>query len=289
MAGRNSAPGSDVSGGREPERYDNLALRVGSALVLIPLALAAAYLGGWPFAIFWAIAALAVLWEWTMLVAGRGNHLIIAVAAAAIVVAVFIFERGRPGIAILIIMLGAIAAAIFAPTERRGWVIGGVCYAGAMFIAPVLLSADGHLAFIALTYLFAIVWSTDIFGYFAGRAIGGARLAARISPKKTWAGAIAGAMAGVCAGVIVGKAAGLENLLALGFLALLLTAAAQAGDLLESFIKRHFGAKDASNLIPGHGGVMDRLDGFWAAALAGAMIGVARGGFDSAARGLMLW
>jgi len=219
----------------------NLMLRIVSAAVLGPIAIAAAYFGGWPFALFWVAAAAAVLWEWTKLVTG------------------------------LI------------------WTIAGIGYAGIMLLAPLLLRTDNTYGFLALVLLFAIVWTTDILGYFAGRAIGGPKLLPAISPKKTWSGAIAGTLGAMIVAVLVANYFGAFNTTAIAIIALLLSIMAQLGDLLESWVKRQFGAKDASHLIPGHGGVMDRLDGFWAAALVGCMIGLLHGGFDGAARGLLVW
>jgi phosphatidate cytidylyltransferase len=216
-------------------------LRIVSAAVLGPIAIAAAYFGGWPFAVFWAAAAAAVLWEWTKLVTG------------------------------LI------------------WTIAGIGYAGIMLLAPLLLRADNTYGFLALVLLFAIVWTTDILGYFAGRAFGGPKLLPAISPKKTWSGAIAGTLGAMIVAVLVANYFGAFNTTAIALIALLLSIMAQLGDLLESWVKRQFGAKDASHLIPGHGGVMDRLDGFWAAALVGCVIGLLHGGFDGAARGLLVW
>jgi phosphatidate cytidylyltransferase len=162
----------------------------------------------------------------------------------------------------------------------------------------MLLRADAQYGLFTIVLLFAIVWTTDVFAYFAGRAIGGPKLAPSISPKKTWAGALAGALGAMLIALLVarfaasllssGPAASLDQG-TIAIIGLLLSVLAQLGDLLESWVKRQFGAKDASALIPGHGGVMDRLDGFWAAALAGCAVGVLRGGFDNAARGLLVW
>ncbi|MDI1343707.1 MAG: phosphatidate cytidylyltransferase, partial [Pseudolabrys sp.] len=130
---------------------------------------------------------------------------------------------------------------------------------------------------------------TDIFGYFAGRAIGGPKLLPGVSPKKTWSGAIAGTLGAMIVAVGIASLFGSFHAGTVAVVALLLSVCAQIGDLFESFVKRQFGAKDSSQLIPGHGGVMDRLDGFWAAALAGCLIGVLRGGVGDAARGLLIW
>jgi phosphatidate cytidylyltransferase len=268
----------------------NLALRILSAAVLAPLAIAAAYVGGWPFAVFWAIAGIAVLWEWIALVAGAGNRPTFSSCAGALAVAALVAVRGRPVAAILVVALGALAATIFAHRGRRLWIVCGVLYAAALVLAPVLLRADADDGFLAIVLLFAIVWTTDVLGYFAGRAIGGPKLAPAISPKKTWSGAVAGALGAMIVAVVGARLAGAFDPKAIAGVAFALSVLSQAGDLLESWIKRRFGAKDASRLIPGHGGVMDRLDGFWAAALAGCLIGLARGGgWESAARGLLIW
>ena len=219
----------------------NLTLRIASAVVMAPVALFAAYVGGWPFALFWAAAAVAVLWEWTSLV------------------------KGLP------------------------WIVAGIAYAGILLAAPVILRSDVEFGLLTIFLLFAIVWTTDIFGYFAGRAFGGPKLWPAISPKKTWSGAIAGTLGATVIAVVVARLFGPFNAYAIAGVALTLSVVAQFGDLLESWIKRKFGAKDASHLIPGHGGVMDRLDGFWAAALIGCLIGLMRGGFDAPARGLLIW
>ena len=167
--------------------------------------------------------------------------------------------------------------------------VAGLIYAGALLLAPILLRRDPTLGFSAMLFLFAIVWATDIAAYFAGRTIGGPKLMPAVSPKKTWSGAIGGALGAVVAGLIVVKCAGLGVTPALVILAFVLSVVAQAGDLIESAIKRHFGAKDSSALIPGHGGLMDRLDGFLTAAAAAVMVGLARGGLEAPARGLLIW
>lgn len=241
MADANPASGRGDKRAPVPGVRSNLALRVASAAVLAPLALVTAYLGGWPFAAFWAIAAAAVLWEWNKLVTGTI------------------------------------------------WTLAGLIYAGIMLLAPVVLRADPNYGFFAIALLFAIVWTTDILGYFGGRAIGGPKLMPAVSPKKTWSGALVGTLGAMVAAIIVARWFGAAALLPVAGIAIILSVTAQFGDLLESWIKRRFGAKDASQIIPGHGGVMDRLDGFWAAALVASVIGIAHGGFDDAARGLLVW
>jgi phosphatidate cytidylyltransferase len=265
-----------------------LVLRVCSALVLAPLAIWTAYLGGWPFAVFWSLAALGVFWEWSALVAGDRRHLVVAVGGAALCLACALAAGGRLIGAVIVAALG-IAIAPLAPAPRRGWVAGGVPYAGAIGIAPIVLRSDSENGFVAVLFLFAIVWTTDIVAYFLGRLIGGPKLLPRVSPKKTWSGALSGLAAAVLAAVVIAAAAGLSRLFAIAVTAAILSSVAQAGDLFESQLKRRFGAKDSSHLIPGHGGLMDRLDGFVFAAAVAALIGLLRGGIAAPARGLLVW
>ncbi len=267
----------------------NLFVRIASAVILAPLALAAAYFGGIPFIVFWCVAALAILWEWLALVTGAANVLTFLVGAAAVAISALMAGREHPITAMLVIALGALAAAIFAQSERRTAVAGGVAYSGVMLLAPVLLRADDQSGFAAIVFLFAVVWTTDVFGYFVGRVIGGPKLLPAVSPNKTWSGAVAGLVGAALAGVLLGSYLIGTNWFPAGFTAILLSVAAQIGDLFESGLKRRFGVKDTSQLIPGHGGVMDRLDGFWAAALLSVIIGLLRGGFAAPAQGLLVW
>ncbi len=289
MVGAEPASPADSNNPPDATGRSNLALRVLSALVLAPLAIVTAYLGDWPFGIFWTIAAIGIWWEWNALVSGADNRLLFILGAASLALALAIAENGMVRTPMLIIVLGALGVGVFARTERRTWAAGGLVYAGAVLMGPLVLRRDLEFGFIALIFLFAIVWTTDVVGYFVGRAVGGPKLAPAISPKKTWSGAIGGTAAAAIVGVAVAGLAGLENIFAVAIVALLLSVISQAGDLFESAIKRHFGAKDASHLIPGHGGLMDRLDGFAAAAVAGAIFGSLRAGMDAAAQGLLLW
>jgi phosphatidate cytidylyltransferase len=267
----------------------NLALRILSAAVLAPVAIFAAYHGGWVFVLFWGLAAIAVLWEWTSMVVGASYRLMFVSCAGAIGIAGFVAWLGRPIAAILMVGLGGFAAAIFAPSERRVWVTAGIGYAGVLLLAPVFLRADVMFGFAVIVLLFAIVWTTDVFAYFAGRALGGPKLLPVVSPKKTWSGAVVGVIGAALTALFIASLFGSFNTTAIIIIAIVLSVVSQCGDLFESWVKRQFGAKDSSHLIPGHGGVMDRLDGFWAAALVGCVIGLARGGFDAPARGLLQW
>jgi len=211
--------------------FSNLVLRVISSVVLAPIAILAAWIGGVPFVAFWTVAASIVLWEWSALVKNASQA-----------------DKS----------LGWFA----------GWMVAGLVYAGVLLLCPIVLRGDPALGFVAMLFLFAIVWVTDIAAYFVGRAVGGPKLWPAVSPKKTCSGAIGGTLGGVAAGILVVKLAGLVVAPMLVIVALALSVAAQLGDLLESAIKRHFGAKDAGQLIPGHGGLMDRLDSVLPSAVA---------------------
>jgi phosphatidate cytidylyltransferase len=272
-----------------PDGPSNLVLRIISALVLAPIALGAAWIGDWVFALFWLAAALIVLWEWIHLVAGSQHKLMYSASASALTVAALVEFRERPVAAALLIVLGAIASLIFAQRRHRLWVTAGIGYAGTMLLAPMLLRVDPDYGFFAIVLIFAVVWTTDVMAYFTGRAIGGPKLCPAVSPKKTWSGAVGGTLCATAVAFALSRAAAIGEPVNLAVIGLMLSVLAQLGDLLESWIKRRFGAKDASHLIPGHGGVMDRLDGFWAAALAGCLIGLAHGGLHNAALGLLIW
>ena len=281
--------GRDAPGPAPAKGRSELLLRVLSALVMAPVAIGAVWLGSWPFVVFWTLAAIGVAWEWTGLTAGDARRSALAAGVAALAAAAVAMLAGRFGIAVAAAAAGAVAAAAIAPAGRRLWTGAGIAYAGVLLLAPALLRADASLGLAAIIFLFAVVWATDIAAYFVGRAIGGPKLWPAVSPKKTWSGGIGGALAAVAAGLAVTTTAGLDSRPLVIALCLVLSAVSQAGDFLESAVKRHFGAKDASHLIPGHGGFMDRLDGFWAAALAAAVIGLARGGLEGPARGLLVW
>jgi phosphatidate cytidylyltransferase len=160
----------------------------------------------------------------------------------------------------------------------------GVLYVGLACIAVIWLRNDELAGRPNVLFLVLIVWASDVGAYCVGRLIGGARLAPLISPSKTWAGGAGGLAAAVGMGILVGVlTTGGGSLWRIALVAACLGMVAQAGDLLESLIKRRFGVKDSSRLIPGHGGLLDRLDGMLAAAPAAALLALALG------RGVVLW
>jgi phosphatidate cytidylyltransferase len=274
----------------------NLALRTLSAVALAPLVLLFTYVGGWLFLGLCAAAGGGILWEWIHLIADRGARRVLAIGWTALLAAFLLTGAGQPGAAVSAIVAGALlagAVSIRSLSAAVGggalWAAGGVLYAGIAFLGPALLRRDPQWGFIALLFLFASVWATDIFAFLCGRTIGGPLLWPRVSPNKTWAGAVGGLAGGIAAAIAVAYASGLRTAAAAALMGLLLSMLAQAGDLFESAVKRRFGAKDASQLIPGHGGLMDRLDGFLVAAFAALLIGIARQGMDAPARGFLLW
>ncbi len=273
----------------------NLLLRVIAALVLAPTALAIAYAGGWLWTALVTLAAIGLYVEWLMIVGEARNRRVVVSGGVALATAGLCLGAGRIDAALAAVVVGLAAVALLSP-ERRHWTAAGFCYAAMAEVASVLVRLDQVWGFAALILILLVVWVTDIGAYFAGRGIGGPKLWPRVSPKKTWAGAIGGFAASlvVAAGFVAIDLSRAEppQLLKLGPLLLLgaaLSVVSQLGDLFESAVKRRFGVKDSSHLIPGHGGLLDRLDGFVAAVVMAAIFGVLRGGVDGVGRGLMVW
>jgi len=265
----------------------NLVMRVIVAAVLAPLAIGIAYVGG----VFWiALVTLAVIGlyvEWLMVIGLARDMRVVACGVVALAIAGICLAMGRIEIALVILGIGLLATALIAP-ERRNWVAAGFLYAAAAQTASILVRFDAAKGFVALMFVLLVVWVTDSGGYFAGRGIGGPKLWPRVSPKKTWAGAIGG----FAAGLIVAACFAALDLGRTGPLLLLggmLSIVSQLGDLFESAVKRRFGVKDSSHVIPGHGGLLDRLDGFVAAIVVAAIFGLLRAGVDGVGLGLMVW
>ena len=265
----------------------NLIRRVVAALVLAPVAIAIAYAGGWLWTTLVTLAAIGLYVEWLMIVGVARETRVVTSGAVALAISGLCLALGRIDASLLALTLGLAAVALLSP-GRRSWIATGFAYAAAAQIASVLVRLDQVWGFIALILVLLVVWVTDIGGYFAGRGIGGPKLWPRVSPKKTWAGAVGGFVASLV--IAAGFAAfGLGKTGPLLLLGAVLSIASQLGDLFESAVKRRFGVKDSSHIIPGHGGLMDRLDGFVAAIVLAAVFGFLRGGVDGVGRGLMVW
>ena len=289
MTGDKAAPAAAEQGSR------NLVMRVLAALVLAPLALAIAYAGGWLWAALVALASIGLYVEWLMIVGLARETRVSVSGVAALAIGGICLIAGRIDAALIVLAIGLVAVALVSP-ERRNWTATGFLYAAAAEIAAVLVRLDSAEGFVALVFVLLVVWVTDIGGYFAGRGIGGPKLWPRVSPKKTWAGAVGGFVASlvIAVGFVPLDPNKMDPQLAIKMGPLLLVAAflsivSQLGDLFESAVKRRFGVKDSSQLIPGHGGLLDRLDGLVAAIVVAAIFGVLRGGADGVGRGLMVW
>ena len=262
--------------------------RVAAAAAMGSLALATAWIGGFVFMVFWSLAAVVVLWEWQRLVGGdRLAERVAAGAVAVALAALFALNNWIPGV-VAALVLGAVAVGWLAGRSERIWAAGGVVYAGALVASVGLLRVSPSFGLSAILWLFAVVWGADIAAYFAGRLIGGPRLWPSVSPGKTWAGAVAGALAGAVLGLTL--FAWTDRLAALFCLGLAAAIVSELGDLFESALKRRFGVKDSSGLIPGHGGLMDRLDAFVAASVFAAVAaGLNSRGAPFIASGLFQW
>ena len=275
--------------GSAPQRFGpDLRPRVAAAVAMGSVALAATWIGGFLFAAFWWLASIVVLWEWQRLVGGE--RLIVArVVAGAVALALAALSALHDSIAgvVAALVLGAAAVGWIAGGRQRTWAAAGVLYAGALVAGVGLLRVSPSFGMASILWLFAVVWGADIAAYFAGRLIGGPRLWPRVSPGKTWAGAIVGAFAGAVLGLML--AAWTNRLAALFWLGLATAIVSELGDLFESALKRRFGVKDSSGLIPGHGGLMDRLDAFTAASFFAAVVAILHPKGDYIASGLFQW
>ncbi|MEN3389114.1 phosphatidate cytidylyltransferase [Brucella melitensis] len=245
----------------------NLQTRIITAIVLGTITLWLTWVGGVGFTLFSIAIGLAMFYEWTELSATRQTAFSRLFGWAWLIVTgiLLILDRG----ALLTIGFLVAGCAILLVTQwksGRAWPAAGLFYAGFSALSLSLLRGDEPFGFTTIVFLFAVVWSTDIAAYFNGRALGGPKLAPRFSPNKTWSGAIGGAAAAVAGGLLVASLVAAPGGWGVPVLALLLSIVSQIGDLAESWVKRQFGAKDSGRLLPGHGGVLDRVDGLVAAA-----------------------
>lgn len=266
----------------------NLQQRVISAVVLAVVVLGLTLLGGLPFRLLCAALAAAIFYEWTRMTrsqtAGALDFLPEALMAVFLVALIF-----DPSASVLLMLLAVLAAVVAIASTVRGksqWDAAGFLYAGLSGFSLALLRDGDQPGLFALLFLFAVVWATDILAYFVGRSLGGPKLAPAISPGKTWSGAIGGAVGGVVAAVALAIALGTGRFALLALIAIVLSVVAQAGDLFESWVKRRHGRKDSGAMIPGHGGVMDRVDGLVAAAFVLYLVGWAWASADNPAQGL---
>ena len=273
-------------------QMSNLQLRVISSVVLIVAVLAVTWFGGVAFRILSAAIAGAMFYEWCAMsrsAAGPpagARHQLVAAVLLGVVLLALILGYSAAGVLVLL-ALSVLASLLDCKIGGQGsWTPAGLAYAGLSGVSLAWLRDGDQAGLLAILFLFAVVWATDIAAYFVGRSLGGPKLAPSISPGKTQSGAIGGTIGGVAAGMALAASAGLGNLPLLAVVAFLLSIVSQIGDLFESWVKRRHGVKDSGSLIPGHGGVMDRVDGLVAAAFALYAIGLMLGSADKPAQAL---
>ena len=265
----------------------DLGPRVAAAVVLGLAALAAVWIGGFVFVAFWWIASVVVLWEWQRMMSAdrlieRLGVGVLGVALAAL----FALHGSVPGAAAALLLTAGVVGWLAGPPARI-WAASGAIYAGALVVSLGFLRASPHYGLAAVLWLFAVVWGADIAAYFAGRLIRGPRLWPSVSPGKTWSGAVVGAFVGAALGLLLsGWSNRVDRLFWLGLVTAVIS---ELGDLFESALKRRFGVKDSSNLIPGHGGLMDRLDAFVAASVFAALVAAFNTKGSFIASGLFQW
>lgn len=249
--------------------WGNLKQRVISALILLPICLGALWFGGTLFAFFVGVVSAVMAYEWHLLVGSKIRTPAFVIHIVTVLLAVVNMTFGNVVSAFLLIGLGAVLAGL-AEAFRGGrplWIGVGIVYTIGVPILLIWLRQDSVIGFLGVLALVIAVVATDVGAYFAGKSIGGPKLVPSISPSKTWAGLIGGAL---LAALISAGGASLTNAMPiwLGIGAgLVIAVVSQIGDIIESGIKRHFDAKDSSQLIPGHGGVLDRFDGLMFACL----------------------
>ena len=254
-----------------PHSDNELMQRIVSALVLVVLTAAAAWTGAWPFGLLLALFAGIASWEWGRVVRGASldGLSLLHIAAASLAALAATAGLGVPAAIGLLVV--AIVMLVLSWRRRDVLSGAGVLATGLPGVSLAWLRSDPALGLEAVLFIFVVVWATDVGGYAFGRAIGGPRLWIAISPNKTWAGAIGGLVLAAVAGWTAAWGLASPDRPGVALIAIMLGIAAVLGDLAESALKRRFGRKDASKLIPGHGGILDRVDGLMAAAVVAAI------------------
>ncbi len=261
-----------------------LKLRIVSGVILAVVVLVATWYGGVAFSLLSALIGLLIYYEWSTITRlAKDQPVANAIGWLGQVGIAVAVVAGALGYSLLLLSLFFLIAVGFVLVSGASrWFPSGIVYAGLTGIALSSIRGADSVGLFAMLFVFAVVWATDILAYFVGRAIGGPKLAPKISPGKTWSGAIGGAVSAVIAGSLVAYIVFPQSILLAAPIALILSVCSQAGDLFESFIKRRFGVKDSSRLIPGHGGVMDRVDGLifacFAAFLLAGLFSLIKGG-----------
>jgi phosphatidate cytidylyltransferase len=269
--------------GERPARWSDLRKRFLSAVFLAPVVLACIWFGGFAYQGLVILAGIGLSIEWLRL---RGDPPLswpaVLVPAGVLMTSLAAVLGWTPwGIAAL---AACCVAALMGRRPNARMTMLGLAYIGLGILALLWLRDDAMAGRVNLLFVLLLIWASDITAYMAGRMLGGPRLAPSISPGKTWSGALGGLAGAVAAATLlaflVQPPSSVTGLLVI---AVVLGIVAQAGDLFESRVKRHFGVKDSGHIIPGHGGLLDRLDALLAAAPVAAMLAL------SAGRGVVLW
>jgi phosphatidate cytidylyltransferase len=239
---------------------DTLLTRFLSAAVLAPVALVLVWLGGWYFVGLILVVGILMVKEWDRLCGGKGTGAHVWLLAGVVTAVCLLGALDIWSLVIPVAIAGVILATVINLRDRPKWTALGGIYILLPVIALIWLRRDPEWGLITITWMLIAVWATDTGAYFAGKSIGGPKMAPGISPNKTWAGLIGGVVAAAAVSVLVGKIAGVGSMQNLALFGGLVAILGQVGDICESSVKRHFGVKDSGNIIPGHGGLFDRLD-----------------------------
>jgi phosphatidate cytidylyltransferase len=272
-------------GGKDGARWSDLRKRVLSAAILAPAVLLCIWAGGTSYKIMLIAGAIRLASEWVAMCRASIFRMPGALAAFSIVAGTGVAAFAHVGAGLAIFAAGAASAVFLAGGAPHRWALAcGIPYVGAAAAALLWLRGDAFVGLTDLLFVLLLVWASDIGAYATGRLLGGPKLAPLISPGKTWSGAFGGLAAAIAAGLLVAFASqeAMQPWRVAG-IAAALGIVAQAGDLLESLIKRHFGVKDSGRLIPGHGGLFDRVDALLTAAPVAALLALVAG------RGVVLW
>lgn len=296
-----------------PARWRDLRTRVLSAALLAPVALGSIWVGDWSFRGLVFVLAFGLALEWSQICGQRPVSVVGGILLMAVLVAVGCAATSHWFAAILALIIGTGVGALSGHVEDRRAMdaprgaarasrpdvgrsryvaLFGIPYIGLAAVSLLWLRDDPIAGRANVLFLLLLVWASDIGAYLVGRLLGGPRLAPRISPGKTWSGAAGGLLAallvGLGAALVMPSATAYSSVVPASFVSaivvtVLLAIVSQGGDLFESLIKRHFGVKDSGHIIPGHGGLLDRLDALLAAAPVAALLALAAG------RGVVLW
>jgi phosphatidate cytidylyltransferase len=272
-----------------PKRnWADLGPRLLSAFVLLPITAGTLWAGGLLFAIVVGLVFAGayreyetMLWRNTLPLASWALVALMALVGPAFVL------FGLWGAGILLVLI--IATSFATGGQERAWRLFGIVFTTAVIVSLLALRGDTLDGLLAGLYLASVVWITDSGAFFAGRQIGGEKLAPDISPSKTWSGALGGLVLGSTAGTILWVVF-TDSPLWIGILlSIAISVTGQVGDLTESAIKRRFRIKDSGDIIPGHGGLMDRLDSMCLAVILVVLIGTIHAGWGAVATGLLHW